>query len=87
MHAPDYRKENHATVGQTVVTGTSPVTGKFSGLIAMTDVVASAVTYEDGYPVTGSWASLTAIPKGVYLPGRFTSITLTSGECVLIHRD
>lgn len=82
----DTRFEEHALQGQTIVTGTAPTTGHFTGMLVIADAVVAAVTYETSYEITGTWTSLTSIPAGLYLPGRFSSITLTSGEVVLIHR-
>jgi hypothetical protein len=76
----------HAVKGQDIVDGTSAVTGSFSGMLVVADTVVSAMKFSDGYPVTASktWANLGTIPAGVYLPGHFRSITLTSGKVILI---
>jgi hypothetical protein len=86
MNMIDLRFEEHALGGQTIVTGTSPATGNFTGMIALAATVVAEVLWESGYPATGSWASFTSIPAGTYLPGRFTSITLTSGQVLLVKR-
>lgn len=75
----------HASKGQTIVTGTSEVTGSFSGILVIADTVISAMQWASQYPHSGDWSDLTSIPAGAYLPGRFISITPASGEFIAIH--
>lgn len=86
MHTIDTRFEEHALAGQTIVTGTGANTGHFTGMLVLADAVVASMAWESGYAGTGDWSSFTSIPAGTYLPGRFSALTLTSGEVVLIHR-
>lgn len=85
MHT-DTRYEDHAWGGQEIIDDTAAHTGYFSGLLAVTDTVVSAMTWADNYDVNAgkSWANLGTIPGGTYLPGKFTSITFTSGTGIAI---
>lgn len=68
--------------GQVVNTGNHTHTGQFRALHAVGNTTVSAMTWEAGYDATGNWTSLTVIPAGQTLSGRFTSITL-NGEALL----
>lgn len=71
--------------GHTVVADTNAHTGKFSSFIVTAAAVVAAITYEDDYTASGDLTDLTSIPAGSVIPMRATSVTLTSGEGVLVH--
>jgi hypothetical protein len=48
--------------------------------------VVDSVTYHQNHQMTNSWADLTSISAGTVLYGRFTNLTLASGEAIL-HRS
>lgn len=66
-----------------VLTNTSPapVYKNYGGLITTAATVVSAITYADGYDGVGT---PTPLPAGVFVPMRFSTITLTSGSAILI---
>ena len=70
---------------QEVVTDTSAHTGSYRGILALTNCAVSAMTvrHSDDFLDSGRYTDLTNIPAGTFLPVRFTSITLTNGECIL----
>jgi hypothetical protein len=68
--------------GQVVATGNNTYTGQFRGLLAVANTTVSAMTWEVDYAATGNWTSLTLIPPGTLLRGRFTSITM-NGQALL----
>lgn len=74
--------------GSVIVTNTSAVSGDFYAMTTVAATVVSAMTWEAGYDAnsTDDWSDLTSIPAGVTLYGRFTSITLASGE-VILHKS
>lgn len=78
----------HALAGQAIVDDTSEVTGLFSGMLVVADTVVSAMSWQQDYEglVTANktWADLGTLSAGLYLPGMFKSITLTSGKVILI---
>jgi hypothetical protein len=47
------------------------------------DSVIASMTFSPTYDNTGDWSDLTSIPAGTLLFGRFTTLTLTSGEVIL----
>lgn len=85
MHR-DAFNSTHALKGQDIVDGTSEVTGSFSGMLVVAEAVVSAMKWDSGYHVTSgkTWADLGTLPAGIYLPGLFKSLTLTSGKVILI---
>lgn len=76
-------------VGQVVVTSTDAVVGDFYALQVIAEAVVASMTWKTGYAVedgAGSpadWSDFTAIPVGTILYGRFSALTLTSGEVIL----
>jgi len=68
--------------GQVVNTGNNTHTGQFRALHAVGNTTVSAMTWDDDYSATGNWTSLTVIPAGQTLVGRFSSITL-NGQALL----
>ena len=75
---------DHAPLGQVAVASAATFTGKFYGLKVTATMVIDTITWETSYAAkcTGDWSDLTNLPVGYY-PGRFTSITVTSGEGIL----
>ena len=68
--------------GQVVATGNNTYTGHFRALHAIANTTVSAMTWEGDYEATGNWTSLTQLPAGQTLVGRFSSITM-NGEALL----
>lgn len=71
------------TDGQNVVTGNTTQTGSFRALQAVANTTVSAMEWDADYEASGNWTSLTVIPQGTTLYGRFNSITLGSGQAIL----
>lgn len=77
----------NSLVGSVVLTDTtaSP-TGEYYAVQVIADAVIDTVTYVPHHQMTNSWSDLTSIPAGAVLFGRFTNLTLASGE-VILHRS
>jgi len=75
--------QHFSSKGQVVVVDTSAHVGQFYAMQVIAETVVASMVFEPGYVVIGDWSDLTTIPAGVTLFGRFTSITLTSGEVIL----
>lgn len=77
----------NSLVGSVVLTDTtaSP-TGEYYAVQVIADAVVDSVTYHQNHQMTNSWADLTSISAGTVLYGRFTNLTLASGEAIL-HRS
>lgn len=70
--------------GAVILTNTSAAsTAEYFAVQVIAAAVISAVTYTTSANMTGSWTSLTSIPAGTILYGRFSTLTLTSGQVVL----
>lgn len=70
--------------GAVVLTGTSPAaTSEYFAVQVIAAAVIASVTYTPSANMTGTWTSLTSIPAGTILYGRFSTLTLTSGQVVL----
>lgn len=68
--------------GFAVVANTSPLTpGNYSGIQVLEDAVISSITFEAGYSGDTGIQTLT-LPKGLYRPMLFTTLTLTSGKII-----
>lgn len=67
--------------GSSAITGTTAVTGSFTALQAIDDTVVAAQTDATG-ATNADLTAFTTIPAGAILFGRWTSITLTSGEMI-----
>lgn len=73
--------------GQVVLTDTSAApTSNYFAVHVIADAVIDAVTYADGYDITGDWTDLTVVRAGAVLAGRFKTLTLASGE-VILHKE
>lgn len=75
---------DHNEKGFTVVDGASSAYGKFYGLLILADTVINTVTFSTGYAGHSAIAGKT-LPKGAYVPMRFTALTLTSGTALCLH--
>jgi hypothetical protein len=64
--------------GGLYVSDTSEHTGNFTGILILTDASITAVG-----TVTG--LTTAAVKQNVYIPGKFTSVTLASGTCILFN--
>jgi hypothetical protein len=88
MSCIDYRFEDHAWGGQEIIDDTAAHSGDFTGLLIVADTVVASMTWKSGYAVNTNktWANLGTLPAGLYLPGKFASITLTSGKAIAIRK-
>ena len=78
-------KRQFSDSGFTVVANTSPLaTRKYSGIQVLEDSVISSITFEPGYDGDTGIQTLT-LPKGLYRPMLFTTLTLTSGKIIAEH--
>lgn len=74
-------------IGAVVLTDATPApTAEYFAVQVIAAAAISAVTYSNNSNMTGSWTSLTSIPAGTILYGRFTTLTLTSGQVILHKR-
>ena len=67
--------------GSTEITGTGAVTGNFTAIHIIADAVVAAQTDASG-TTNADLTAYTVIKQGTTLYGRWTSITLTSGEAI-----
>ena len=76
--------------GGVAIVGTSATasgTGKvFYAISALTETVVAAATTNTGFTSPGI-TTLAALPAGSIVYGQWTSITLTSGECVCYYAN
>lgn len=78
-------KRQFSDSGFTVVADTNALaTGKYSGIQIIEDAVIASITFEPGYSGDTDITSLT-LPKGLYRPMLFTTLTLTSGKIIAEH--
>lgn len=70
--------------GSEVIDDTSAHTGTWGGMLVLNDTVISAVS--EDYAVNKDGQTAITLPAGLYLPGYFNSITLTSGVVKMIER-
>jgi hypothetical protein len=68
--------------GGKYVTGAATYLGDFIGITAHTAAVVTLTGNVDGATTPGV-ATAVAIPAGMYFPGRFSSIVLTSGTITM----
>lgn len=67
--------------GGTVIADTTATTGDFGGLLVVEDAVINTWTCSNLTNAADLEDSVT-LPAGLYLPARFTAITLTSGTVI-----
>lgn len=69
--------------GQSVVTGNGTNTGSFFAMQVVANAVVASMTFDSDYGAQGNWTSLSTIPAGTTLFGKFSELTLTSGKAIL----
>jgi len=70
-------------VGGICVSDTNAVTkGDYYGVLVLSEAVISSVTFAADYSLTN--ITTQTLPAGIYLPMRFTTLTLTSGVLVCL---
>ena len=74
---------DHNDVGGICVSDTNAVaTGDYYGILVLSAAVISAVTFASDYTLTN--LTTQTLPAGLYLPMRFTTLTLTSGVVICL---
>ena len=77
----------HAEDGVHFLTDTNAApTADYYGFLVLADAVVASITYIDSTKQTGDITSVTTFSTGSYIsiPGGFSTITLTSGELMLL---
>jgi hypothetical protein len=73
----------HSDVGGICVSNTSAVaSGDYYGIQVLSEAVISAITFAADYSLTN--LTTQTLPAGLYLPMRFSTLTLTSGVVVCL---
>jgi len=73
----------HSDVGGICVSDTNAVAkGDYYGVLVLSEAVISSVTFAADYSLTN--ITTQTLPAGIYLPMRFTTLTLTSGVLVCL---
>lgn len=85
MGTPYNNQLEQGFLGGNVIDDTTQTDGKFGGLLIVEDAVIDTWTCSN---LTNS-ADLAGptLPAGIYIPAKFTSITLTSGTVIAYTRD
>ena len=84
--ADEFEYKTHANDGVIFLTDTSAApTGNYYGFVVLADAVVSSITHTDSSK-NGDATTVTTFPAGVYVsqPGGFTTLTLSSGEIMLL---
>ena len=84
--ADEFQYKNHSEDGVVFVTDTSAAASSYYyGFVVLADAVVASITHVDSSK-NGDVTTVTSIPAGVYIsqPGGFTTLTLTSGEVMLV---
>lgn len=84
--ANEMQYKGFAEDGVYFLTGTSAApTGNYYGFLVLANAVVASVTHTDSTK-NGDVTAVTSIPAGVFIsqPGGFTTMTLTSGEVMLV---
>jgi len=82
----EFQYKSFAEDGVLFVTDTNPATsGYYYGFLVLADAVVASITHVDSTK-NGDVTSVTSIPAGSFIsqPGGFTTLTLTSGEIMLV---
>ena len=82
----EFQYKNHSEDGVVFVTDTSAAASSYYyGFIVLADAVVASITHVDSSK-NGDVTTVTSIPAGIYIsqPGGFTTLTLTSGEIMLL---
>lgn len=88
--ATEFLYKAHAEDGIHFLTDTNAApSGYYYGFLVLAEAVVASITYVDPNKQTGDITSVTAFPTGSYIsiPGGFSTITLTSGELMLVKYD
>ena len=89
--ADEFNYKAHAQDGICIVTNTNAApTAQYYAFVVLADAVIASITYVDSTKQTGSAiTSVTSFPAGFYIPipGLFTTITLTSGQIMLLKKN
>lgn len=76
-------EREHSTVGGICVSDTNAVaSGDYYGILVLSTAVISAITFASDYTLTN--LTTQTLPAGLYLPMRFTTLTLTSGVVICL---
>ena len=86
MGSPYNNQLEQGFLGGVVIADTTEATGKFGGLLVIEDAVIDAWTVSNLTNSDDLEDSVT-LPAGLYLPAKFTAITLTSGTVIAYTRD
>lgn len=72
-------------VEESTTAHTTPTGTEYYAMQVIADAVVASMTWAEDYAAAsdGDWSDLTSIPAGTVLTGRFTALTLTSGEVIL----
>jgi hypothetical protein len=84
--ADEFQYKSFSEDGVLFVVDTNAVTsGYYYGFLVLADAVVASITHVDSTK-NGDVTSVTSIPAGVFIsqPGGFTTLTLTSGEVMLV---
>lgn len=85
--ANEWKHKDHAEDGVHFLSDTNPApTGSYYGFIVTGDTtVIASITYIDSSKQTGTLTNIT-LSQGLYIPipGLFSTITLTSGDMILL---
>ena len=89
--ADEFQYKAHAQDGICFVTNTSAApTAQYYAFVVLADAVVASITYVDSSKQTGNAiTTVTAFPAGMYIsiPGLFTTLTLTSGQVMLLKKN
>jgi len=83
----EFQYKSFAEDGVHFLTGTSAApSGHYYGFYVLADAVVSGITYLDESKNSSDITGVTSFPAGVFIPigGGFSTITLTSGEVMLL---
>jgi hypothetical protein len=89
--ADEFNYKAHAQDGICILTDTDPApVAQYYGIKVLAEAVVASITYVDSSKQTGdAITTVTALPVGMYIPipGLFTTLTLTSGEVLLLKKN
>lgn len=72
----------HGSNGGTLIDDTTVTTGDFGGLLILEEAVINAITGDGTITNLSNIEDAHTLAAGLYIPARFTSITLTSGTVI-----
>jgi hypothetical protein len=89
--ADEFNYKAHAQDGVCIVTNTSAApAAQYYAFVVIADAVVSSISYIDSSKQTGNAiTTVTTFPAGFYMsiPGLFTTLTLTSGQVLLLKKN